>query len=99
MEQKLKELLQVIDDHFNKEVWHSDPPLKEIDSKLLDLALKIIYIRKHLDSIKDIDKELEHLKVYIQQEFKVPLLEKEIQVWLKKDEIRHKVVLDVLKQL
>lgn len=99
MEQKLKDLLQVIDNHFNKEVWHSEPPLKEIDSKLLDLALKIIYIRKHLSSIKDIHKELEHLKVYIQQEFKVPLVEQEIQIWLKEDEIRHQVVLDIFKLL
>lgn len=101
MKRKLKELIQLIEDHFDREVWYSKPPLKEIDYQLALLSLKMGSIRKNITTgtITDINKEIIDLKEYIQQVFNIPSNEEELCSWLKIDEIRHKIVLNIYKRL
>lgn len=101
MKRKLKELIQIIEDHFDKEVWYSKPPLKENDYQLALLSLKMGRIRKNItaENIQDINKEIIELKEYIKQVFNIPNNEEELCSWIKQDEIRHKIVLDIYKRL
>ena len=57
MKCKLKELIQLIEDHFDKEVWYSKSPLKEIDYQLALLSLKMGNIKKNIrnGTITDIE--------------------------------------------
>lgn len=52
-----------------------------------------------LNTIEDINKEIASLKSHIQQEFKIPLNDEDLNAWLKQEEIRHKVVLEIYKRL
>ena len=101
MKCKLKELIQLIEDHFDREVWYSKPPLKEIDYQLALLSLKMGIIRKNIidGTITDINKEIIDLKEYIQQAFNIPTNEDKLCSWLKIDEIRNKIVLDIYIRL
>lgn len=101
MKCKLKELIQLIEDHFDKEVWYSKSPLKEIDYQLALLSLKMGNIKKNIrnGTITDIDKEIIDLKKYIQQVFNIPTNEEELCSWLEIDKIRHKIVLEIYKRL
>lgn len=99
MEEKLTALTQIIEEHFDEEVWHSEPPIHETDLKLVLLATRIYSLRRNLIKIKDIETELTEIKVYMEQEFKIPLVEEELNDWLSKDEKRHKVVIDIYRQL
>ena len=99
MEEKLTALAQIIEDHFDKEVWHSEPPIHETDLKLVLLATRMYSLRRNLIKIKDIETELTELKLYMKQEFKIPLVEEELNDWLSKDEKRHKVIIDIYRQL
>lgn len=101
MRRKLWELIQLIEDYFVEEVWYTKPPIKEDDLKLAVLVQKMNAIRVHmkLNTIEDINKEIASLKSHIQQEFKIPLNVEDLNVWLKQEEIRHKVVLEIYKRL
>lgn len=98
MEEKLTALAQIIEDHFDKEVWHSQPPIHETDLKLVLLATRIYSIRRRLKHIENVELELTELKAYMEQEFKIPL-EEELNAWLNKDAKRHKVVMNIYRQL
>lgn len=101
MRRKLWELIQIIEEYFIKEVWHTKPPIKEEDLKLAVLVPMMNAIRIHikLETIEDINKEIANLKSHIQQEFNIPLKEEELNNWLKQDETRRKIVLDIYKRL
>lgn len=101
MRRKLWELIQLIEDYFIEEVWYTKPPIKEDDLKLAVLVQKMNAIRTHikLNTIENTNKEIANLKLHIQQEFKIPLNEDELYIWLKQEEARHKVILEIYKRL
>ena len=99
MSDKLTALAQIIEDYFDKEVWHSQPPIHETDLKLVLLATRIYSIRRKLKHIENVELELAELKEYMKQEFKIPLTEEELNTWLSKDAKRRKVVIDIYRQL
>lgn len=98
MQKKLNNVLKIIEEHFNKYVWKSTQPLKNIDFKLLLVANKIIEIKNNISFI-DANREISKLMIYIELDFNIPLLKKDIDSWLKQNEIRHRVVIDVYKML
>lgn len=98
MQKKLNNILNIIEKHFNKYVWKSTEPLKDIDFKLILLASKIIELENSNDFI-DINKEIGELMIYIETNFNIPLLKKDIDSWLKQNEIRHRVVIEVYEKL
>ena len=91
MEEKLTALAQIIEDHFDKEVWHSEPPIHETDLKLVLLATRMYSLRRNLIKIKDIETELTELKLYMKQEFKI------IEVFDKEKPNINKVLQDIFK--
>lgn len=99
MSDKLTALAQIIENHFDKEVWHSQSPIHETDLKLALLATRIYSIRRRLKHIENVELELTELKAHMEQEFKIPLIEEELNAWLNKDAKRHKVVIDIYRQL
>jgi hypothetical protein len=65
MQEKLNNLLKIIEEHFNKYVWKSTQPLKDIDFKLLLLASKIIEL-KNKSTFIDANREISKLMIYIE---------------------------------
>ena len=97
MEEKLTLLAQMIEDYFNKEVWNLEPPIDEIDLKLVLLATRIYSIRHRLNQIENVELELTELKSYMEQEFNIPL--EELNDWVNIDKKRYKVIIDIYRQL
>lgn len=99
MKEELNSIVQIIEEHFSKEVWNSEPPIKDIDYKLAIIAIKIYEVKAKIDEIDDIDKVISDIVNYMEHNFEIPLHDKDKSTWLKKDKIRHQVVIEVYKRL
>lgn len=97
MQEKLNNILNIIEEHFNNYVWKSTEPFKDIDFKLLLLASKIIELKNN--NIEDTNREMSELMLYMEIDFNIPLFKKDIDSWLKQNEVRHRVVINVYKML
>jgi hypothetical protein len=97
MQEKLNNILNIIEEHFNNYVWKSTEPFKDIDFKLLLLAIKIIELKNN--NIEDTNREMSELMLYMEIDFNIPLFKKDIDSWLKQNEIRHRVVINIYKML
>lgn len=98
MKERLDDLVQTIDNYFSKMIWDSLPPIKELDYQVILLSQKIIEARDVID-LNNADSTLDELINYIKQEFRPILFEETLEAESKKDEIRHKLILDIYSKL
>lgn len=99
MEEQLNNLLALIEEHFNKVVWQSSPPIKEIDFQMLILSTKIVDFRNALNTIKDKDIAISGIMTFMEKAFAIPLFGTNIPAWLEQDKIRHQLILSIYNQL
>ncbi len=97
MKEELNNIIRTIEDHFKTCLWDKRPPIKEIDFQLVVLSQRIIELRDDLNNIKDVDKAISNIMTFMEGTFHIPMLD--YAEWLKQNEIRHQLVLDIYNKL
>lgn len=98
MTEQLDSLIQMIENHFNKMIWNNLQPFKNLDYQLILLSQKIVEVKNEINSA-NVDNLINQLMKYIEQEFKFTLCEETIEAESKRDEVRHKLILEINSKL
>lgn len=96
MKTELDEIISLIEDHFQKCIWNSRPPIKDVDFHLIILSQKIVKLRDNLNRIKlnEVDKEIKKIMTFMEETFDVPMLDEDY-----KNKIRRNLLLKVYDEL
>ncbi len=94
---ELNSIIKLIDEHFNRYVWYSPPPLNEVDFQLILLAQKIIELRDTLSNVKDVDCSISEILTYMEKTFLIPMCD--INNWIQKSKIKRQLIMDIYNKL
>lgn len=99
MKEQLHSILQIIEIHFKCHVWHTSPPISQIDYNLLLTAIEIIKIRDNISNIENINVSIRNLLIFMDNLFKIPKEKNLLKDWLKENKVQREVILKVYNQL
>ena len=98
--ESLDNLIQLIEQYFQEEVWNNKPPLKDVDLQLVLLTFKIIKVRDNIDNQEDKVTPINDLLKYMATNFRtLTMSEEEALEFLNGSEPTRDIIITIFKKL
>lgn len=69
------------------------------DKLLIQLYNRIVSLRNTLEEIDDIDLAISEIMTFMEKSFFIPMLEKDVPLWIRENEKRNKFILHIYQTL
>ena len=69
------------------------------DKLLIQLYNRIVSLRNKLEETEDIDLAISEIMTFMEKSFYIPMFEKDIPLWIRKNEKRNKFILHIYQTL
>ena len=100
VKESLDNLIQLIEQYFQEEVWNNKPPLKDVGLQLVLLTFKIIKVRDNIDNQEDKVTPINDLLKYMATNFRTLTMSKEEALeFLNGSEKTREIIITIFKKL
>ena len=69
------------------------------DKLLIQLYNRIVSLRNTLEETDDIDLSISEIMTFMEKSFHIPMFEKDVPLWIRKNEKRNKFILHIYQTL